>query len=113
MGTYQGKMQPYNAGAHADINQGDPKAGPTTALARRWGGGEQHLEGRGHVVEDYVGEDHVGEDLVEGRDYVGEDHVEGRGHVGEDHVEGHGHVGEDHVGEDHVGEDHVQLFNQT
>ena len=85
-------MQPYNAGADADINQGDPKAGPTTALARRWGGGEQHLGGR---------------------DHVGEDHVEGRGHVGEDHVEGHGHVGEDHVGEDHVGEDHVQLFNQT
>ena len=69
-------MQPYNAGADADINQGDPKAGPTAALARRWGGGEQHLEG--------------------------EDHVEERGHVGEDHVEGHGHVGEDHVGEDHV-----------
>ena len=59
-------MQPYNAGADADINQGDPKAGPTAALARRWGGGEQHLEGRGHV---------------------GEDHVEGRGHVGEDHVQ--------------------------
>ena len=76
MGTYQDKMQPYNAGADADINQGDPKAGPTAALARRWGGGEQHLEG--------------------------EDHVEERGHVGEDHVEGHGHVGEDHVGEDHV-----------
>ena len=64
-------MQPYNAGADADINQGDPKAGPTTALARRWGGGEQHLEGRDHV----------------GEDHVGEDHVEGRGHVGEDHVQ--------------------------
>ena len=59
-------MQPYNAGADADINQGDPKAGPTAALARRWGGGEQHLSRRG---------------------YVGEDHVEGRGHVGEDHVQ--------------------------
>ena len=47
-------MQPYNAGADADINQGDPKAGPTAALARRWGGGEQHLGGRGHVGEDHV-----------------------------------------------------------
>ena len=77
-------MQPYNAGADADINQGDPKAGPTAALARRWGGGEQHLEGRDHVGEDHVGEDHVGEN----------------------------HVGEDHVGEDHVGDDHVQLFSR-
>ena len=71
MRTYQGKMQPYNAGADADINQRDPEAGPTAALARRWGGGEQHLGGRDHV----------------GEDHVGEDHVEGRGHVGEDNVQ--------------------------